>query len=184
MCLLAAFVCGILTGRWTIETGKKTEYVKGNEQTGSIGPGQLEPVKEEKPEGGFLPVKTDTVIIDNSRVIMQSVDTAGIIADYELKRSYNITAFDNKEYGKLELFPVVQYNKLSALDYKYLPIKKQTTVRKERIFQPFVSGNYSTFNYWSIGGGFFYYNIGIEYQYQQNFPDKESGHSFGIKYKF
>lgn len=39
-----------------------------------------------------------------------------VIADYELKRTYKLTAFDNKIQGKLELSLVIQYNKLSALD--------------------------------------------------------------------
>ena len=72
--------------------------------------------------------------------------------DYELKRTYKLTAFDNKTQGKLELFPVIQYNKLSALDYNFTPIIERQTIYKAKAWQPFVSASYSTLNYIGIGG--------------------------------
>ncbi|SHF74353.1 hypothetical protein [Dysgonomonas macrotermitis] len=36
----------------------------------------------------------------------------------------------------------------------------------------------------SVGGGFFYHNLGIEYQLQRDFRNNDTGHSLGIKYKF
>ena len=107
-----------------------------------------------------------------------------VIADYELKRTYKLTAFDNKTQGKLDLFPVIQYNKLSALDYNFTPVIERQTIYKTKVWQPFVSASYSTLNYIGIGGGIFYHDIGIEYQYQKSLGSQSNGHLFGVKYKF
>lgn len=109
-------------------------------------------------------------------------DTAAIIADWELKRTYKLTAFNNKTQGKLELFPVIQYNRLAALDYNFTPMIERQI--KTKVWQPFASGSYSTLGYIGVGGGIFYYDIGIEYQYQKSLGSLSDGHLFGLKYKF
>lgn len=182
--IVLGLVIGFFAGRLTIVTTDNVKYVTGEKQSGSIPAGELKPVKVEKPEKSLLPTKPDTVIIDNTRIITQKVDTAGIIADYELKRSYSFTAFDDKTIGKLELFPSVQYNRLASLDYNFIPVEKIITRSKDKIFTPFVSVDYSTFHYMGVGGGFFYHNLGFEYQYQRSLKANDNGHSFGIKYKF
>ena len=112
------------------------------------------------------------------------VDTSAIIADWELKRTYKLTPFDNKTQGKLELFPVIQYNKLSALDYNFTPVIERQTIYKTKVWQPFISASYSTLNYIGIGGGIFYHNLGFEYQYQKSLGSLGDGHTVGIKYNF
>lgn len=107
-----------------------------------------------------------------------------VIADYELKRTYKLTPFDNKTQGKLELFPVIQYNKLSVLDYNFTPVIERQTIYKTKVWQPFISASYSTLNYIGIGGGIFYHDIRIEYQYQKSLGSQSNGHLFGVKYKF
>lgn len=169
---------GFFIGRSTIDTLTKVEYVKGPTVSGSVSPTLFISTKEEKPNIQYR----DTGSI---RYISTTVDTAAIIADYEMKRTYNVVAFDNKELGKLELFPVIQYNKLSALDYNFTPVIERQTISKTKILQPFGSVSYSTLNYVGIGGGFFYHNLGFEYQYQKSFSDKfGDGHSLGLKYRF
>ena len=175
--IVLGLVIGFFIGRSTIDTITKTEYIKSEKVTGSVSPAQFEPIKEETPDIQYR----DTGSV---KYINRPVDTAGIIADWELKRTYKLTAFDNKTQGKLELFPVIQYNKLSALDYYFTPVIERQTIYKTKVLQPFISGSYSTLNYVGIGGGVFYHNLGLEYQYQKSLGSQSDGHTFGLKYKF
>lgn len=176
---------GFFVGRSTIDTKTKIEYVKGETITGSVSPTQFEPIKEEKPDKPLLPY---IQYRDTGSVRYMPIDSAAyaklVIADYELKRTYKLTPFDNKTQGKLELFPVIQYNKLSALDYNFTPIIERQTIYKTKVWQPFISGSYSTLNYINIGGGVFYHNLGLEYQYQKSLGNQSDGHILGLKYKF
>lgn len=179
--LLIGLIVGIVTGYFiggsTIDTETKIEYVKGESVTGSVSPTQFVPTKEEKPNIQYR----DTGSV---KYINVPTDTAAIIADYELRRTYKLTAFDNKTQGKLELFPVIQYNKLSALDYNFTPIVERQTIYKTKVWQPFISASYSTLNYVGIGGGFFYHDIGLEYQYQKSLGKQNDQHLFSGKYRF
>lgn len=172
MCL----TLGFFIGRASIETKTITKLEKGETISGSVSPSQFTPIKEERP----------IHYRDTGRIeyIYLPTDTAAIIADWELKRTYKLIAFDNNTEGKLELFPVIQYNKLSGMDYNFTPIVKNNIIYKEKIWQPFVSGSYSTLNYVGIGGGVFYHNIGLEYQFQKSLVSQSNGHVFGLKYKF
>lgn len=174
---IVCLVIGFFIGRSTIDTKTKIEYVRGQKVTGSVSPTQFEPIKEERPVVQYR----DTGSV---KYINRPVDTAAIIADWELKRTYKLTAFDNKTQGKLELFPVIQYNKLSALDYNFTPVIERQTIYKTKVWQPFGSVSYSTLNYVGIGGGIFYHNLGFEYQYQKSLGNQSDAHTFGLKYKF
>lgn len=177
---LITFIVGFYIGRSADEDDIKTRYKKGETISGSVNNVQLSPVKEEIPEQPILPIKP----IIKEKIVVQVVDTAAIIAEYEKKRTYTLTAFDNKEYGKLQLYPILQYNRLVGLDYDFTPMVRETTIRQNKIWQPFVSASYSTLDYVSIGGGIFYYRLGFEYQYQISLGNKINGHFFGMKYKF
>ena len=181
------FIGGFLIGRASMNTKTKIEYIKQEPVFGSIENSQLQSVKEEIPINPILPVRVDTVYKDSIKTeikyIVQKVDTTAIIADYILKRSYNITAFDSKELGTLKLFPTVQYNQLAGLDYEFTPVLKQMTIYKDKVWKPFLSGSYSTLGNIGLGGGIFYHNLGFEYQYQID-VGKNNGHLFGLKYKF
>lgn len=189
---IGGWVIGFFIGRQTINKETEINYVTGIPVKGSVSSNQFSQVKEEKPNSPVLPTKEIEVqyrdtgslkIISEIKYLYRVVDTAAIIEDYILKRSYVLTAFDNKENGKLLLYPTVQYNKLTGIDYDFTPIQKQTSKYAYKVWQPFVSGSYSTFDYLGVGGGIFYHNIGIEYQYQKDFRSNSTGHSFGLKYK-
>jgi hypothetical protein len=175
---ILAFAAGVVVGRKTTPAGIQTEYVRLPSIEGSVNSNQLVPYWEEIPLSPFLPLKRDTVY----RTV--SVDTLAIIEDYIMKRYYDITAFDNSQLGKLRLLPTLQYNKLTDLSWELTPVQKQTTVYKGRVWLPFFSTSYSTFGNASIGGGMFYHNLGLEYQYQRSLLDKNEGHFFSLKYKF
>lgn len=178
--MLVCFIIGLLFGRHATNTTEKTEYIKGELISGSVSPGQLIPVKEETHDNPTLPVKT----ILKDRIIIQMVDTVAIIAEYIQERTYNTLLFDDKKLGRLELYPTVRYNKISAIDYDFTPVIQQKTIYKTAIWQPFVSGSYSTLNYAGIGGGIFYHHLGFEYQYLISLGNQSNGHLIGIKYKF
>ena len=180
--LCVMFFIGFFIGRSTVTNDKKTEYVKGEMINGSVSNNQIEPTKETKPDKPILPLVSDTIYLDSIIYIVQKVDSAAIIADYILKKDYQLTLFDNKENGKLTVAPTVQYNKLTGLDYSFTPIQRVTTITKERTWQPFASASYSTFNYVGIGAGAFYHDIGFEIQYQTDFTKK--GLLISGKYKF
>ena len=183
LCIISFIVGAIISffiGRKTIDVKTKTEYIKQEPVEGSADVKQLTPFKEEIPTNPVLPVKFDTVYL------VAQIDTAAIIADYIVKRYYDITAFDNSQYGTLKLLPTLQYNKLSDLSWEFTPIQVKTTVYKEPALTPFISSSYSTIGYFGIGGGMFYNNYGLEYQYQKSIlnNNNQSGHIFSFKYKF
>lgn len=178
--ILVCLAIGFFIGRFTVNEKIVTRLEKGETISGAISTDQLIPVKEERPEKLLLPMKSTA----HDKVSAPEVDTAAIIAEYELKRSYNLVAFDNSKLGKLELFPIIQYNRLSGMDYKFDPVIEKQIIYREKVFQPFVSGSYSTLNYVNIGGGVFYHNLGIEYQYQKSLGNQSNGHLIGLKYKF
>jgi hypothetical protein len=175
--IIIGLVIGFFGGRSSIDTTNKMEYIPGETVTGSVSPTQFEPIKEEKPDIQYR----DTGSI---KYVNLPADTAAIIADWELKRTYKLTAFDNKTQGKLELFPVIQYNRLSALDYNFTPMIERQTISKTKVWQLFLSGSYSTLGYIGVGGGMFYHNIGVEYQYQIDYQSGNTGHLIGGIYKF
>lgn len=172
-CLVGGCLVGFGVARLTIN--QEVKYIQGETITNTIEVEKLVPYKEEKPADPQLPTKE---VSGGSPV----VDTAAIIADYILKRDFKILAFDDKELGRLELFPSVQYNNLIGLDYSFTPMHKQ--MYKPKVWQPFASVSFSTLNYVGVGGGFFYHNLGFEYQYQHGYNGLGRGHSFGLKYKF
>lgn len=182
---IICIVIGIFIGRSSIDSEPKKEYIKGETIIGSVSPTQFEPIKEEKPDKPLLP---NIQYRDTGSVRYKPIDSAAyaklVIADYDLKRTYKLTPFDNKTQGKLELFPVIQYNKLSALDYNFTPIIERNTIYMTKVWQPFAAASYSTLNYIGIGGGIFYHNLGLEYQYQKSLGNQSNGHTVGLKYRF
>ena len=172
-------------GYWIcLQTSTKTdriEYVKEEPVTGAIT--NPVPVSEEIPEKSVLPVRRDTLYKDNIIYVREAVDTAAIILDYEKRRNYLIPLFDN-QYGKLDMSMSAQYNKISDLSYTFVPIRTVQYVSVKKIWQPYVSTSYSTFNIAGIGAGMFYHNAALEYQYLRRFPDSRSGHMLAVKWKF
>lgn len=185
ICLIILFIgCAIsfFIGRSTIETKTKTEYVKGETIRDTVYiPAPYSEKKADK--DNLIPVyKKDPEGMETSELdTAKSKDVT--IHDWNLERKYSDQILSD-ENGKLLYDITVQNNKLSKFNYTFTPIQKVTTTIKERIFQPYVSASYSTLDIASIGGGFFYHNLGIEYQFQRNFRYNDTGHSLGLKYKF
>lgn len=84
----------------------------------------------------------------------------------------------------MDIDQTIQYNELRRFDYSFTPNQKVITQETKKIIVPFVSSSYNTFNQIGIGGGIFYHNIGIEYQYMRDVKYGSDGHGVGIKVKF
>jgi len=183
--IIAGFIgitIGFFIGRTTINQETEIEYIQLPVITGGIDKEGLKPVREITPDNPELPMKRDTIYLDSLIYVTQVVDTAAIIADYVQEREYQLTLFDSQETGKLSVSPTIQYNKLIGLDYSFTPIIQQKTIHKQKVWMPFISGSYATFGYVGVGGGIYYHDIGVEYQYLKGIDN--SGHLFGVKYKF
>ena len=166
-------------------TVTKTEYVKLPTIIGKVE--QPIPEKETTPKTPIFPeivVEYDTIFKTDTFFVIQKIDTLVLISDYIKRRDYRITLIDSDTIGTIVVMPTVQYNTLSFIDYEFTPTRKETTtsiiIEKKRIVMPFVSASCLFGDSFSIGGGAFYYNVGVEYQY---IPDG-SRHWFSVKYKF
>ena len=184
------FAVGVLLGgvgvhfieRAVVRDVAKTEYIKG--ETIHVTVPVPPPVSEERPDVATLPVLRDTVYIDNIIYVREKVDTAAIIADYELHRKYEVPLFDNK-YGKLDVSVSTQYNKVGSVSYSFVPIETVRTVYAKRTWQPFAGASYSTlFDVVGVGGGMFYHSLGLSYEYQYSLRERVSGHRFELAWKF
>lgn len=174
--LAVALLTGFVVGRLTQST--EIRYVKQHPVSGSVVP-PFE-YKEIEVADPILPYKyiyfTDTII--------EVVDTSAIIKDYAAKREYDFTVFDDV-YGKLDLKPTLQYNKLQKLDYTFTPIT-QVKIRED-IFNIFATMGYATNETAILGGGLYYKKIGVEYNYnirlRQHIGMSDNYHTFKIHYK-
>ena len=205
MCLISGFFIGFFIGRKTINMESKIEYIQLKTINGFVPSDNLIPIKETNPEIPNLPMKDVEVEIqyrdtgsikEIERIVYQVVDTAKIIQEYIIKRDYELMLFDDIN-GRLVVFPSLQYNKLTALNYNFTPIQQKETVYKGKVWQPFVSSSYSTLDYIGIGGGIFYHDLGFEYQYnidlrnnytilpaEDKYFKRGNYHWFSGKYKF
>ncbi len=174
---LLCIAAGFFLGRSTVKTEERVEYIKEKPVKGSVN--IPPPVKEIKPYKPLLPL---TYIFLKDTVI-EKVDTAKIIEEYITEKHYNLTLFD-KDFGKLDLKPTLQYNKLTNIDYTYTPITKTVTNYREQVFIPFASASYNTFGTAGVGGGFFYKKIGAEYNYLYSTFSQNSGHQLSVKVRF
>lgn len=175
---IIGFLGGFIIGRKNSESEQSIRYVKGEtiERTIEI-PIPYRVEVSAKPI--YLYKETDTIYSTTTT----EIDTAAILQDWITRRSYKQNLFDN-QYGKLSIDASVQYNKLASLQYSFTPLQKEITRTKLQTWMPYVAISYSTLNYMGIGGGLFYHNLGIEYQFQKDFRYNDAGHSFGLKYKF
>lgn len=175
---IGGFIGGFIIGRQNSEFEQSIKYVKGEtiEKTIEI-PIPYRVEVSAKPI--YLYKEKDTIY----STATTEIDTAAILQDWITRRSYQQDLFDN-QYGKLSVDASVQYNKLASLKYSFTPLQKEITKTKYQTWMPYVAISYSTLNYIGIGGGLFYHNLGIEYQFQKDFRYNDTGHSLGLKYKF
>ena len=198
--VVVAFAVGFFLGRKTINVKEKVTFVKGETIRDTIVISQ--PTFVEIPSKPKYICKYDTIVVDNIQYISEKVDTSAIIQDYILMRTYELNVFNSPTLGKFDVKQQIGYNKLLSFDYSFTPITKQVTQFREPLFTPFVTGGYSTNQTVLLGGGFYYKNIGLEYNMNvstdkrfrlsdfenQNFidilNDNRNYHTFKLNYKF
>ena len=198
--VIVAFVVGFFLGRKTINVKEKVTFVKGETIHDTIVISQ--PTFVEIPSKPKYIYKYDTIVVDNIQYISEKVDTSAIIQDYILMRTYEFNLFNSPTLGKFDVKQQIGYNKLLSFDYTFTPITKQTTQYREPLFTPFVTAGYSTNQTVLLGGGFYFKNIGLEYNMNvstdrrfrisdfenQNFidilNDNRNYHTFKLNYKF
>lgn len=116
-----------------------------------------------------------------------------VYADYIKIRKDHVSIFDIDTLGTLTVDATIQFNRSHGYGYDFKPRVKTISNNfkpKPITFIPFASSSYSTTDYLGVGGGFFYHNLGFEYQYQidlrQNitYEPRGNAHLLGVKYKF
>lgn len=120
--------------------------------------------------------KTDTIYKDIP-VIDRDATMTATVEDWNKVREYRRILIDN-ENGRLSFDLKVQYNELQRLSYSFTPIHGKITIVKKRVFEPFVSTSFCTNNTFSVGGGFFYHDLGFRVEWMAD------GLNFGVLYKF
>lgn len=198
--VIIAFIVGFFLGRKTIDVEEKVTFVKGETIRDTIVISQ--PTFVEIPSKPKYIYKYDTIVVDNIQYISEKVDTSAIIQDYILMRTYDFNVFNSPTLGKFDIRQQIGYNKLLSFDYNFMPITKQVTQFRAPVFTPFVTGGYSTNQSVLLGGGFYYKNIGLEYNINVStdrrfrlsdfenqkiidiLNDNRNYHTFKLNYKF
>jgi hypothetical protein len=174
---LTGAALGFFAARCSAPQPSTVEYIREPAITETV---ELpEPIKVEAPAAPSLPMRTDTVYIDRIMHISRQVDTAAIIADYELKRSYVAPLFDS-QYGKLTLSLSTQYNRLESLSYEFIPITK--VIYAEKTWQPFALIQYSALGGAAIGAGTFYRKTAYYIMYSTDFHRHALGAGMMVRF--
>lgn len=120
-------------------------------------------------------------------IVRIPTDTAGIIADFNKIKHYDIQLFDVDTLGTCSISTDVQYNRLMNLSYQFSPINK--TIEHSIIVKPkdwnLVGGvGLNTINMWNIQVGAFYRHIGATYQFTNEFGKNSYSHGINIMFKY
>lgn len=154
----------------------KTRVVPSPPVTGSVVIPEPDTVFISSP---VLPTRPDTIYLEGKPYPVYVIDTVEVIKDYSEEKRYAFNVFDNTD-GTMDVSLSLRYNALQNFDYSFRGFKTIQT-RTQR-FTPFASASYHTFGAVGVGGGFFWDNIGFEYQY--NFQRSlHNYHTLGLKIK-
>lgn len=170
-----SIVFGYYMGRGKVTQKETIQYVKGETIERKI-PIEI-PYKVEIPANPIYIYRTDTI----HHSTIQVIDTVAILADWVEKRHYSQQLFDDAN-GQLSIDASVQYNRLQSLKYQYTPIIQYRTSVVKPVWTPYLEAAYNTLDYWSLGGGLFYHDIGLGTRYTSNFH--QNAWELSLKYKF
>lgn len=176
ICCIACLVVGFFLGRNYTEVKETVHYVEGKTIRDTITRFVPDTVYLAGELRYKYKYKTDTIYKDVP-VIDREETIAETIRDWNRSREYKKLLFDN-ESGRLDVTLSVQYNELQKLSYAFTPMQKEIAIIKKRVFVPFVSATYLANNTFSVGGGFFYCNLGFRAEWMTG------GLNLGVMYKF
>lgn len=132
--LLAILLLGFALGWWLGSRKEPTEVVR--EEVRYV---ELPPITKvvEKP----IPYKVETIIHDTICKVVEvriPADTAGIVADYLKRRTYNLD-FSTDTTGIFKVDAVIECNRLASATATIQPLQREVenTVVKVRKFRPF-----------------------------------------------
>lgn len=182
---IASLVVGFYLGRQSVEIKTTTKVVNGKTIKKLVPIEQLVPIDVSMPtQVTYIERKSngDTIYTVTPKDPTESLKN--VLNDWNLKRVYANTVFNDSIYGRFDYKATVQFNKIGSFEYEFTPVKTVITKEKKHILQPFVSASYSTIDIIGVGGGFFYHDLGFEVLYNKNYINGNNGLSFGIKYKF
>ena len=162
VCCMACFTIGFFLGRGTVEEKETVDHVEGKTIRDTL----THLVCDTELRYKYI-YKTDTIFKDIP-VVDRDATLAETLRDWNLTRVYKKTLFDD-EHGRFSIDLLVKYNELQQLDYSFTPVHKEIKITKNDIFTPFV---------FSIGGGFFYHDLGCRVEWAS------VGLNWGIMYKF
>ena len=167
ICNVACLVIGFFLGRWPTEVNEIVRYVEGKTIRDTITrfvPDTVYLIGKLKYKYVYI---SDTIYKDIP-VIDREESIAETVRDWNRTREYNRLLFDF----------VTQYNELQKLSYSFTPVYREKMIVKKRVFEPFVSVSCIQLSFFSMGGVFFYQDVGFRVEYAVN------GLNFGIMYKF
>ena len=131
----------------------------------------------------YVEKQKDTTIITTKPINKDSA-ISETVKDWNLERVYKDYLFKSDTLGTLEYNINVQYNRIKSFSYNYTPIHKEVTKERKRIFIPYVSASYSTFNIVGMGLGAYYHNLGVGAEYQYNYDLQKKGLNLQFSIKF
>lgn len=165
---------GFWIGRATLPVKERVEYVPLPAVRGSLTGFELTPISEVLAGiPRFIPIYRDLSVPQQARdsapappehLPARQIDTLAsyraTIEDWNIRRTYARTLFDDPQLGRLSLTAAIQYNKLDTLGWEFAPIQRTVTQIRRPTWQPFASIGYNTFEQGSIGVGALYKNVG------------------------
>ena len=132
---LALLALGVITGIFIGLTLNRPQYretaryVQGETIRDTIVVPQ--PYRVEIPKIVHLPMRPDTVFLDNEIVIVERVDTVQIIRDFVAINHYNFNVFDIDTVGILDVRQSIQYNRLRTFEYDFTPVFREITLTRQ-----------------------------------------------------
>lgn len=173
-----AGVIGFIWGRSSAETKTITVELpstKGSEDMAIATPKTTLERTLTKTEYIYVPVH-DTVKIEGL------LDTAAIVRDWALRRTYDTTFV--ADGGSLHTEFTLQYNRPQRFDWSFTPNPVEVTVSKPRNLSPYVYTGVNTLGTISIGGGIYRNHWGVGAGAIYDFGSKRTGAELRVSYKF
>lgn len=113
--------------------------------------------------------------VRDSIVYVSKEDTTAILKDYATEKYYSEILFDTDTLGKCTVDTKIQYNKLMAMSYDFVPVtRSQTnTIVKTKRFSPFMGVGVSTLPAAGVCvGGYINEKWGLQVEGQYNINPK------------
>ena len=162
---IGLFIIAFFLGRASISYETEVRYVQGEVVRDTI----------------FAPVPVLEIVHDT--IYLVEHDTILTLIDWNTERYYTERLISDNS-GILDVSASVQFNRIQDIRFEFIPIYKEITRYRVRLWQPYIGGSLNTFSQAAIGGGLFYKNTGIDIHYIYDLRLQKKGYGIGIKYRF